>query len=88
MEFQQQCPPPPKFSNAKKALPGATEFIYSDIGQDIIQGKLGNLNKFLNNNIRNFGSLMSSSDLVKGATGEDKISPEIFLKYLEQKYLS
>ena len=60
---------------------------HPDIGQDITKGQLGNLNKFLNDNIRNFGSLKSSSDLVRGATGKDKINPEIFLKYLERKYL-
>jgi hypothetical protein len=36
----------------------------------------------------NYGSLKHSDDLIKKATGEDKINPEIFLQYLKQKYLN
>ncbi len=46
---------------------------HKEIKHDILKGEFGNLNKFLNSNIRNFGSLKNSNDLLKGATGEEKI---------------
>ncbi|MFY9589749.1 carboxypeptidase M32 [Rickettsia endosymbiont of Halotydeus destructor] len=60
---------------------------HGEIKQDILKGEFNNLNNFLNNNIRNFGSLKNSNDLLKDATGEDKINPDIYIKYLERKYL-
>ena len=38
--------------------------------------------------ISNYGSLKHSDDLIKEATGGNKINPEIFLQYLKQKYLN
>ncbi|WP_342269791.1 carboxypeptidase M32 [Rickettsia endosymbiont of Orchestes rusci] len=60
---------------------------HDNIKQDILKGEFSNLNKFLNSNIRNFGSLKNSNDLLKDATGEEKINPDIYIKYLEKKYL-
>ncbi|MCC8369103.1 MAG: carboxypeptidase M32 [Rickettsia endosymbiont of Oxypoda opaca] len=60
---------------------------HNNIKHDILKGEFSNLNKFLNSNIRNFGSLKNSNDLLKGATGEEKINPDIYIKYLEGKYL-
>jgi carboxypeptidase Taq len=57
------------------------------INQDFLKGEFAEVNKFLNDNLRSFGSLKSSSDLLKSATDEEKINPHIFIKYLEQKYL-
>jgi len=62
--------------------------INSNTGHEITKGEFENLNKFLNQNIRNWGSCKSTVDLIKEATGEEKIAPLIFLKYLEQKYLT
>lgn len=56
--------------------------------QKIANGEFENINKFLNKNIRNLGSLKSTNTLIQDATGEEQINPTIFLTYLEQKYLS
>ncbi|MDP5020814.1 MAG: carboxypeptidase M32 [Rickettsiaceae bacterium] len=58
------------------------------IDADITMGNFNSINEFLNNRVRNFGSLKTTKDLIKDATGENKIKPEIFLKYLKQKYLN
>lgn len=58
-----------------------------NLNQEITRGEFKNLNHFLNLNVRSFGSFKKSDDLMKDATGEEKINPVIFLKYLEQKYL-
>lgn len=58
------------------------------ITQEMSVGNISNLNKFLDDNIRGFGSLKSTKDLIKDATGSEDIDPIIFLTYLEQKYLS
>lgn len=60
---------------------------HDDILQEIADGKFENLNLHLNRKIRNFGSLKSTNDLIQDATGEARINPDIFLNYLEQKYL-
>ncbi len=59
-----------------------------NIDTDITHGNFDSVNEFLNNRVRNYGSLKNSDDLIKEATGENKIKPEIFLKYLKQKYLN
>lgn len=60
--------------------------INNNINTDIINGNFINMNEFLNNNIRKFGSLKTTKDLINDATGYD-ISPHIFLEYIEEKYL-
>ena len=59
-----------------------------NIDADITHGNFNSINEFLNNKVRNYGSLKNSGDLIKDATGDDKMNPEIFLKYLKQKYLN
>ena len=59
-----------------------------NIDTDITHGNFNSINEFLNNRVRNYGSLKNSDDLIKEATGENKIKPEIFLNYLKQKYLN
>ena len=58
------------------------------IDADITMGNFNSTNEFLNNKVRNFGSLKTTKDLIKDATGENKINTEIFLKYLKTKYLN
>ncbi|XVN42674.1 MAG: carboxypeptidase M32 [Candidatus Rickettsia vulgarisii] len=56
--------------------------------QEVSLGNFNNLNMFLNENIRNFGSLKTTKDLVKDATGYGNIEPRIFIDYIKEKYLS
>ncbi|WP_417905211.1 carboxypeptidase M32 [Candidatus Tisiphia endosymbiont of Micropterix aruncella] len=58
-----------------------------NIKKEITRGEFNGVNQFLNDNLRSYGSLKSTSKLIKNATGEDQIQSEIFLKYLQQKYL-
>ena len=58
------------------------------IDADITMGNFNSINEFLNNRVRNYGSLKTTNDLIKDATGEDAINTEIFLKYLKTKYLN
>jgi carboxypeptidase Taq len=50
-------------------------------------GNFDVLNNFLTANLRGFGTMKSSSDLLAGVTGHTKIEPAIFLRYLKKKYL-
>ncbi|WP_347939345.1 carboxypeptidase M32 [Rickettsia oklahomensis] len=61
--------------------------IHPNIKEDILKGDFSNLNNYLNKNFRNLGSLKNSTDLLKSVSGEDKINPEGYIKYLERKYL-
>ena len=61
--------------------------VHKNVKDDILKGDFNNLNNYLNKNFRNFGSLKNSADLLKSASGEDKINPEVFIRYLEDKYL-
>ncbi|ABV75841.1 carboxypeptidase M32 [Rickettsia rickettsii] len=61
--------------------------MHSNIKDDILKGDFSNLNNYLNKNFRNLGSLKNSADLLKSASGEEKISPEVYIRYLEGKYL-
>ncbi|WP_334331101.1 carboxypeptidase M32 [Candidatus Phytoplasma prunorum] len=61
--------------------------IYPNIKNDFVQGEFSNLNQYLNQNFRNFGSLFSSKDMLFQLTGETEVNPYTFLKYLEDKYL-
>jgi len=65
-----------------------TKQINLDIAQDLKIGNFRNLNKFLDNNVRCHGSLKPTDELIRDATGEGKINPQIFLDYLENKYLN
>jgi carboxypeptidase Taq len=58
-----------------------------NIKTEIARGDFTNINQFLDENIRNHGSLKSTNELIKDATGEEQIESNIFLNYLKQKYL-
>ncbi|WP_375326792.1 carboxypeptidase M32 [Candidatus Tisiphia endosymbiont of Nemotelus uliginosus] len=60
----------------------------SNIKAEIIGGDFSNINHFLNNNIRKYGSLKTTSKLLEDATGKAEVQPQIFLTYLKQKYLT
>lgn len=50
-------------------------------------GDFRQLNNFLTRNVRQFGTVKSTADLLKGATGYAQIQPAIFIDYLKKKYL-
>ncbi|AFE50691.1 carboxypeptidase M32 [Rickettsia prowazekii] len=60
---------------------------HKNIKDDILRGDFSNLNHYLNNNLRNFGSLKNSADLLKSASDEENINPNVYVRYLEEKYL-
>lgn len=59
----------------------------SGINQELANGNFSSINNYLNTNLRNYGSVKSSSDLLEISTGHKEIKSEIFTDYLEQKYL-
>lgn len=60
---------------------------YPDIDTELRSGVFDSLNTYLTENLRQFGSLKSSADLLAGATGYRQVEPKIFVNYLKQKYL-
>ena len=60
---------------------------YPTIKDALAQGNFQNLNLYLNNKLRNLGSLKSFSELLKIGTGHETINPHIFIEYLTKKYL-
>jgi Zn-dependent M32 family carboxypeptidase len=65
----------------------AAQTKYPMMEEALRKGNFGVLNNFLTENLRGFGTMKSSSDLLVGVTGHTKIEPAIFLKYLKKKYL-
>lgn len=51
------------------------------------KGNFASLNNYLTENLRSFGAMKSSADLLAGATGYPEIKPTIFIEYLKKKYL-
>lgn len=60
---------------------------YKSIDSELGVGNFSSINKYLNENLRQFGSLKTSHELLNTATGYSEIQPEIFLDYLKEKYL-
>ena len=58
------------------------------INSQISNGNFSGVNHYLNNNLRKFGSRYSSTELLEKSTGRDKLSTDIFFKYIEEKYLN
>lgn len=58
----------------------------SNIDNEIVKGDFANLNKFLDSNIRTIGSLKTTAELMKDATKEEQVNPEIFVEYIQRKY--
>jgi len=64
------------------------KFLNPNISQELSNGQFSQVNNYLNQNIRIFGSIKSAEELISNSTDEDKISPLIFLSYLRQKYIN
>lgn len=60
---------------------------HPEISNELSCGKFASINGFLNENFRKLGSSLNAAELLHSATGEDKINPDCFIKYLEKKYL-
>lgn len=58
-----------------------------DIDSDLKIGDFQNINLYLNDNFRKYGSAKTSKELLYSATGEDEINQDIFIDYLKTKYL-
>ena len=54
---------------------------------ELSEGVFGSLNNYLNKNLREYGSLKSSRELLETSTGFKQIDPIIFIDYLKNKYL-
>ncbi len=61
---------------------------YSEIDSQLGSGSFQSLNKYLNDNLRQYGSSKDSADLLKTSTGYDSVQPSVFIEYLKDKYLS
>ncbi|MDA9163585.1 carboxypeptidase M32 [Rickettsiaceae bacterium] len=60
---------------------------YSSISSELQSGSFTSLNKYLNENLRSFGSSKISADLLETSTGHKDVQPSIFVDYLKSKYL-
>jgi carboxypeptidase Taq len=60
---------------------------YSEIDSQLSNGNFQSLNKYLNDNLRQYGSSKNTADLLKTSTGYDSVQPNIFIDYLKDKYL-
>jgi carboxypeptidase Taq len=60
---------------------------YSEIDSELNKGSFQSLNKYLNDNLRQYGSSKLSADLLKASTGHDSVQPNMFIDYLQDKYL-
>ena len=60
---------------------------YSSIDSELALGKFDSLNKYLTDNLRQYGSSKISTDLLQAATGHSVVQPMIFINYLKDKYL-
>ena len=54
---------------------------------ELSKGTFDSLNNYLSNNLRQYGSLKSSRELLQESTGLKQIDPIIFINYLKNKYL-
>ncbi len=59
----------------------------TNIDNELSKGEFGGLNSYLNKNLREYGSLKSSKELLKESTNLEQIDPMIFIDYLKNKYL-
>ena len=57
------------------------------IDTELSKGTFDSLNNYLSNNLRQYGSLKSSRELLQESTGLKQIDPIIFINYLKNKYL-
>jgi carboxypeptidase Taq len=65
----------------------AAQLHYPSIKKQLSEGDFHDLNTYLNQKLRSFGAVKSSPELLKIATGYEKINPSIFIEYLTNKYV-
>ena len=58
-----------------------------NIDTELSKGTFDSLNHYLNKNLRQYGSLKASKELLQESTGLRQIDPVIFIDYLKNKYL-
>lgn len=71
---------------ASMIMKKATE-TYPKIRESLRIGDFTQVNSFAKQQLRKFGSLKNSSDLLYESTGYRSIQPELFVEYLRKKYL-
>ena len=59
----------------------------TNIDMELFNGTFASLNNYLNKNLRQYGSVKSSRELLQASTGLTQIDPVIFINYLKNKYL-
>jgi carboxypeptidase Taq len=59
----------------------------TNIDMELFKGTFNSLNNYLNKNLRQYGSLKSSRELLQESTGTTQIDPIIFINHLKNKYL-
>lgn len=57
------------------------------LDEDLRNGIFSNLNGYLDDNLRKFGSALNSRELLKSASGYSELNVDIFLNYIKDKYL-
>lgn len=65
----------------------AAQANYPLLKSQLSEGNFYNLNTYLNEKLRCWGSAKESADLLQTATGHQQINPGIFIDYLKDKYL-
>jgi carboxypeptidase Taq len=65
----------------------AAQAKYPTLKEKLSQGDFTALNTYLNQNLRCWGHMKNSPDLLYMATGEQAINPNVFVDYLQKKYL-
>lgn len=65
----------------------AAQAKYPLLKKQLSEGNFHDLNTYLNEKLRCWGSAKDSTDLLQTATGHRKINPGIFIEYLQGKYL-
>ena len=60
----------------------------SKVKSEIKSGNFSPLNDFLNKNLRSYGCIYDRAELLHRSTGAKEINADVFLEYLEEKYLA
>jgi carboxypeptidase Taq len=65
----------------------AAQAKYPSLKKQLSEGNFQDLNTYLNEKLRCWGSVKDSGNLLQTATGYTRINPGIFIEYLQGKYL-
>lgn len=66
----------------------AAQTKHPSLKKQLMNGNFQELNTYLNEKLRCWGSMKDSAELLQTATGYTKINPDTFIDYLQHKYLS